>query len=64
MTISTQRIGALIWVLIYGGLFAAGIGFALQRAGQSYGWGVVVCGAVAIVAGCVLVWIRSRMAAP
>ena len=64
MTTSTKRIGALIWVLIYGGLFAAGIGFALQRADESYGWGVVVCGVGAIGAGCVLVWIRSRMAAP
>ncbi len=64
MTISTRRIGALIWALIYGGLFVVGIGFALQGAGESYGWVLAACGAVAIAAGCVLVWVRSRMAAP
>jgi hypothetical protein len=64
LTISAKRIGTLIWVLIYGGLFAVGIGFALQRAGESYGWSAIVLGMVAIAVGCVLVWIRSRMAAP
>ncbi|HEV7574792.1 MAG TPA: hypothetical protein VGO85_02005 [Caldimonas sp.] len=64
MTISTRRVGALIWVLIYGGLFALGIGFALDRAGASYGGAVIGAGIVAVAAGCVLVWIRSRMTAP
>ncbi len=45
-------------------LIAVGIGFALDRAGGSYALGVIGCGMVAFVAGCVLVWIRSRMPAP
>ena len=64
MTTSTKRLGVLIWALIYGGLFAIGIGVALQRGAERYGWSVAVGGAVAVVAGFVLVWIRSRMSVP
>ncbi|MEO5844560.1 MAG: hypothetical protein ABIQ33_06930 [Caldimonas sp.] len=64
MTIPVKRLGTLIWVLIYGGLFAAGIGFALERAGEVYGWSVAVAGVVVVAAGCVLFWIRSRMPEP
>ena len=64
MTISTKRLGVLIWALIYGGLFAIGIGIALQRAAEPYGWGVAVCGAVVVAVGFVLVWVRSRMSGP
>ena len=64
MTISTKRLGVLIWALIYGGLFAIGIGIALRSAAEPYGWGVAVAGAVFVVVGFVLVWIRSRMSAP
>ncbi len=62
--IPTRRIGTLIWTLIYGGLFAVGIGFALQRAGEPYGWSVVVGGTLAVAAGSVLVWHRSRRPEP
>ena len=61
MTVSTQRIGTLIWVLIYGGLLSAGLGIALERGGQGFGWGVAIGGATAALAGMVLIWIRSRM---
>ena len=61
MSATTRRIGRLIWVLIYGGLFGVGIGVALERAGESYGWTVIGAGMVGIAAGCVLVWVRSRM---
>ena len=64
MNAGPRRIGTLIWVLIYGGLFAIGIGIALQRAAEPYGWGVAVCGAVVVVLGFVLVWVRSRLSAP
>ena len=64
MTISTKRLGLLIWALIYGGLFVIGIGVALQRAAEPYGWSVAVGGAVIVAVGFVLVWIRSRMRAP
>jgi hypothetical protein len=64
LSVSTQRIGTLIWVLIFGGLFVLGIGIALERSGESYGWNVIAAGALAIVVGCVLVWVRSRMPEP
>ena len=64
MSVSTQRIGTLIWVLIFGGLFVLGMGVALERSGESYGWNFIAAGIAAIVAGCVLVWVRSRMPEP
>ena len=63
MKLAPGRVEALVWILIYGGLFAVGIGFALDRAGESYGLGVMGFGMVDIAVGCVLVWVRSRMAA-
>jgi len=59
-----RRIGTLIWVLIYGGLFGVGLGIALERSGASYGWAVICVGTVGIAVGCVLVWVRSRMPEP
>ena len=64
MSVSTQRIATLIWVLIFGGLFVLGIGIALERSGEPYGWNVIAAGALAIVVGCVLVWVRSRIPEP
>ena len=61
---SAHRIGNLIWPLIFGGLFVVGLGIALERSGASYGWSFIVGGALAIAAGCVLVWVRSRMPEP
>ncbi len=64
MKVSTSRVGALIWVLIYGGLFAIALGVAMKRNGAEYGELLFVAGAVAVAAGAVLVWVRSRMAEP
>ena len=58
---SAARVGLLIWVLIYGGLLACGLGIALSRGGHGYGWGIVVAGAAMAVVGALLVWLRSRM---
>ena len=64
MSVKTRRIGTLIWVLIFGGLFALGMGITLERSGQSFGWGFIGGGGLAVVAGCVLIWVRSRMTEP
>ena len=64
MSISARRIGNLIWTLIFGGLFVVGMGVALERSGESYGWTFIGAGLVAIAAGCVLVWVRSRQPGP
>ena len=61
MKFPAARLDILIWVLIYGGLLSGGLGIALQRGGQAYGWGVVAGGAVAALLGAALVWVRSRM---
>ena len=62
MNLSTGRIDALVWVLIYGGLLVFGIGVALSRGDLDYGWGVSVVGIVIAVAGVVLIYVRSRIA--
>jgi hypothetical protein len=64
LSVVARRIGTLIWVLIYGGLFGVGLGIALARSGAWYGWAVICAGMVCIVVGCVLVWVRSRMPEP
>ena len=50
-----------IWVLIFGGMGLGSLGFSLQRQGDSFGWPVLAVGLAAIVAGIVLIWVRSRM---
>jgi hypothetical protein len=51
----------LVWVLIYGGLLLGGLGLFVDREGSALGIVMVVIGAVAVLAGIVLVWARSRM---
>ena len=62
MSLSTGRIEALVWVLVYGGLLVFGLGVALSRGGLGYGWSVSVAGVVIALAGVVLIYVRSRMA--
>ena len=61
MKLSAARIEVLVWVLIYGGLLAGGLGIALARGGHGYGWGFVVTGLAAAVIGAALIWWRSRI---
>ncbi len=66
MTLDTKprikaRIEAIVWVLIYAGMFCATLGIAVQRGGARFGWGLVAFGTTLIVAGAVLIWVRSRM---
>ncbi len=58
-----QRIESFIWPLIFGGMFIGALGFSLQRERDAYGWTLVAAGACAIVAGIVLIWVRSRLPA-
>jgi membrane protein DedA with SNARE-associated domain len=55
------RIEAWVWVLVYVGLAAFGVGLAVQRSDDSVGWSIAVGGALLVVAGALLIWIRSRM---
>ena len=65
VTMKPSRVEALVWILIYGGLLALGLGTFVLR--QSAGEGQVIAavlfvvGAIAVLAGVVLVVVRSRM---
>ncbi len=56
-----KTVEALVWVLIYGGLLLGGLGLFVDREGSALGIVMVLVGAVALLAGIVLVWVRSRM---
>jgi hypothetical protein len=57
------RIEKLIWILIYGGLFAVVLGVSSHRVNPAAGWSLGVVGGVAAAAGAVLIWVRSRLRA-
>lgn len=57
---TTARLEALVWVLIYGGLILVALGLAVQRRAEWLGWGLVALGGVVAVAGAVLVVVRAR----
>ncbi|HWH81238.1 MAG TPA: hypothetical protein VNU71_03275 [Burkholderiaceae bacterium] len=58
---TAKKVGAWIWLLIYGGLILGGLGLSIARGDAALGWCVVVVGSVSVVVGVVLVWVRSRM---
>lgn len=51
----------LIWSLIYGGLFAVVLGMASLSRHAAAAWSLIVAGGCAVVAGGVLIWVRSRL---
>ena len=54
----------LVWILIYGGLFAVILGVVARPQAPAAGWVLIVTGACVAVAGAVLVWVRSRLRPP
>lgn len=54
------RLETLIWILIYGGLLSALVGYFMQSDGDDGRW-LLVCGALAAVVGVVLIFVRSRL---
>jgi len=58
---SASRVEVWVWVLIYGGLIAAGLGVAVQRSDMALGWGLTIGGAVVAALGVVLIVVRARM---
>lgn len=52
---------AWVWVLIYGGLLSACLGYFVDGKDPKLGWQLVAGGAVAVVSGLVLIVLRSRM---
>jgi hypothetical protein len=58
---TTPALEKLIWILIFGGLFALSLGLFVERQDMALGWGLVIAGGMASAVGVVLVWVRSRM---
>lgn len=60
-----QRLEALVWILIYGGLFGIVLGLASRDADATVAWVLMLAGALATLIGVVLVFVRARrVAAP
>ncbi|MBP7565501.1 MAG: hypothetical protein KA795_05795 [Burkholderiaceae bacterium] len=55
------RLDTLIWVLIYGGLFAVVFGFVLVGQMPAVGWALKAGGAGVALAGVVLIAVRARL---
>jgi uncharacterized membrane protein HdeD (DUF308 family) len=55
------RLDAATWTLIYGGLFGIVLGIVTGGAHLVAGWSLGVLGAIAVVAGIVLIIVRSRL---
>ena len=58
---SLARLGALTWVLIYGGLLALVWGVWVRPADNDIGWLLMASGALSAIAGFVLIYVRSRI---
>ena len=58
---SLARLGALTWVLIYGGLLALVWGIWVKPSDEDTGWLMMVGGALAAAIGFFLVYVRSRI---
>ncbi len=61
LKISTARVAALTWVLIFGGMLMLALGLVVGRSEPGLGWAIAAASIVAIVAGVMLIWVRSRM---
>ncbi len=57
------RVERMAWVLIYGGLFIVIIGIITRNIHLITGWSLGVLGGIAVAAGMLLIWMRSRMTA-
>ncbi len=55
-----QRMEALVWILVYGGLFAIVLGLATRGADADVAWMLLAGGAIASIAGVALIFVRAR----
>ena len=58
---SIARVNSYIWALIYGGMAVFGLGLSVGSSDDTLSWGLIGFGAVLVLAGVTLIWVRSRM---
>ncbi len=63
MKVNSKAIEKWVWLLIYSGLLVSALGLSLLRKQVRWAWFLVGLGAAAVVAGVVLIVVRSRMKA-
>lgn len=61
---STDALDKLIWLLVFGGMAAIGLGLSLAKAASPLGYTLVSAGALAVLVGAVLIVVRSRLKPP
>ena len=57
---SNSTLEKLIWLLIYGGLLLISLGLFVSRQDGAFGGTLIGGGTLAVAAGAVLIWVRSR----
>jgi hypothetical protein len=57
---SNETLDKLIWVLIYAGMFVAGLGIWYLGHAAAAGWTLVIFGSSLIAIAAILIWVRSR----
>ena len=55
------RLERLVWVLIYGGLINCVLGYFVSATDESLAYTLGIAGLMAVVAGVVLIYTRSRL---
>ena len=55
------RFEKLTWALIFAGLAVIGLGWSVPHTDGVLAWALMAGGAVALAAGALMVWLRSRM---
>ena len=58
---SKSGVETLVWVLIYGGLLGASLGWFMQPRSDALGWMLMAAGGTVAAIGVVLIFVRSRM---
>ena len=56
-----DKLDTLVWVLIYGGLLGASLGWFIQPRSDALGWMLMAAGGIVAAIGVVLIFVRSRM---
>ena len=56
-----DKLEILVWVLIYGGLLGASLGWFMQPRSDALAWTLMAAGGTVTAIGVVLIFVRSRM---